>query len=199
MEAEDIWKILFPTGQFDEAQVISVYAQEDMGLSNLLPVDVKIHSWTPSGQSAIKNVVTPITNAEKWLFLFTLYDTVSAQPAFSWTYRLWIFSVLIVTNVLLNLVLIFTSIFDTNYLRYLLISFCPVFLSGLQNLSHLRACRATFGCRPAKAQGSLMMKYLTHLHLYKRIPSTYLQCTSQVKQVGDWFLCLPLCPISFNS
>lgn len=56
LEAEDVWKILFPTGQFDEAQVTSEYAQEDMGLSDLLLVDVKIYSLTPSGQYVIKKM-----------------------------------------------------------------------------------------------------------------------------------------------
>lgn len=83
----------------------------------------------------------------------------------------------------------------TNSLRHWLITCCPVILSGLQSLSHLCAFRDIFECRLAKSQGSLMMKYLTHLHLYRGISSNYLQCTSEVQQVGNWFLCRPLSAI----
>lgn len=88
--------------------------------------------------------------------------------------------------------------FGTSYLHNWLISHCPITLSGLQSLSHLCALRDIFGCRPAKSQGNLMMKYLIHLHLYKAMSPTYLQCTVQVKQVGNLFLSQTFCAILFS-
>jgi hypothetical protein len=160
---------------------------------------VRIHSSNPLGQSIL-------TNAKKWLFSFILYDTISDKMTSSWTCVLWILSVYVFTNLLNPGLAIhcatqfLLSSSGTNCLRYWPICCSPVILSGFWSPSHLCACRDIFEGRPSKSQGSQMMKYLPHLYLYqyKWISPTYLQCISQVKQVGDLILCWPLCTIPFS-
>lgn len=143
-----------------------------------------------------------------WRNDFILHGTISAKMASSWTcdtlnfqclfsyYCSFLNPVLAIESFsqFFTFILFLSTIWDIDWSLSVL-----YILSGLQSLSHLCTFGAIFGCRPAKVQGSLMMKYLIHLHLYRRTPSIYLQCTSKVKQVGDLLLCWPLCAISFDS